>query len=491
MAKAWSDSENDAIVQDYFDMLEHEQMGLPFSKAEHRRALMETTGRSHGSIEFKHSNISAVMEILGLPHIVGYRPRENFQRALFEAVEAHLKKRPVLYSLLADESKTLPDGAAESSAGEAIDFESAPLQRRIPEHSFSEDIERFGGRDFMAEQGRELTAGCLFGGMGGLASGLANAGFTIRWANDENSSACTTFRFRLPSARVIEKDVRELSVVGDCLPQVDVLAAGFPCQSFSLAGARRGFEDPRGKLFFEIPRLLKEFEPEKRPSLIVLENVPNLLYGADGSWFDEVRRALRKAGYWFRRESCWITNVKDSTELPQDRERLFMVAASRSHFTYNPFEPPHTANREIAGRFSLSAIVDRTHPGNAEEYLPKDNRYFKMIDREMSTGESDMNIYQLRRSYVREKKNGLCPTLTANMGIGGHNVPFVRDEWGIRRLSVNEVAILQGFDGGDSLFPDIPVKEKYRLLGNAVCVRLAQLVGRQCAEILSEQVGTK
>ena len=343
----------------------------------------------------------------------------------------------------------------------------------------------------MTERQRELSAGCLFGGMGGLASGLAGAGLTIRWANDEDSSACTTFRHRLPGARVIEKDVRKLSVTADGLSEVDVLAAGFPCQSFSLAGARRGFEDPRGELFFEIPRLLKEFEPEKRPSLIVLENVPNLLHGADGSWFDEVRRALRRAGYWFRKESCWIANVKDATELPQDRERLFMVAASRSHFAYNPFVPPHSTIKPAESRISLDAIVDRTQPGDTDAYLPKDNRYFKMIDREMSSGESDMNIYQLRRSYVREKKNGLCPTLTANMGNGGHNVPFVRDKWGIRKLSVNEVARLQGFDGIEHLFPEIPVSEKYRLLGNAVCVRLAQLVGRHCAEILSNQTEAK
>ena len=491
MAKTWSDSENDAIVQDYFDMLEHEQLGQPFTKAEHRRALMETTGRSHGSIEFKHCNISAVMEILGLPYIVGYRPRGNFQKALFEAVEAHLNKRPDLHSLLTRKSKILPDGAAEFSDRMAIVFEKAPPQREVPEHSTSEKIVRIEGREFLVEQGKDLTAGCLFGGMGGLASGFAKAGFDIRWANDENSSACETFQFRLPSSRVIEKDVRELSVVGDGLTQVDVLAAGFPCQSFSLAGSRKGFEDPRGQLFFEIPRLLKEFEPEKRPSLVVLENVPNLLYGADGSWFDEVRRALRKAGYWFHRDSCWITNVKDVTELPQDRERLFMVAASRSRFAYNPFEPPLQSSIESVSRLSLESIVDRTLPGDVEEYLPKDNRYFKMIDRKMASGESDENIYQLRRSYVREKKNGLCPTLTANMGIGGHNVPFVRDEWGIRRLSVDEVALLQGFDKGDSLFPDIPVKEKYRLLGNAVCVGLAQLVGCRCAEILSKQAGTK
>ncbi len=105
----------------------------------------------------------------------------------------------------------------------------------------------------------------------------------------------------------------------------------------------------------------------------------------------------------------------------------------------------------------------------------------------MASGESDVNIYQLRRSYVREKKRGLCPTLTANMGIGGHNVPFVRDSWGIRRLSVEEVALLQGFDSAESLFPDMPSPEKYRLLGNAVCVHLAQLVGQACADILDDE----
>ena len=73
----------------------------------------------------------------------------------------------------------------------------------------------------------------------------------------------------------------------------------------------------------------------------------------------------------------------------------------------------------------------------------------------MATGESETNLYQLRRSYVREKKAGLCPTLTANMGIGGHNVPFIRDSWGIRKLRVDEVARLQGFVTDESLFPSI------------------------------------
>ena len=332
-----------------------------------------------------------------------------------------------------------------------------------------------------------MTVGCLFSGMGGFASGLAKAGLPILWASDNDEYACATFRHRFPGVPLLEKDVRDLSVQADALAPIQVLAAGFPCQSFSQAGGRLGFDDPRGATFFEIPRLIEEYEPDDRPSLVILENVPHLLYGADGAWFDKVRRALRRAGYWFREESCWTVNVKDATDLPQDRERLFMVAVSRRRFTFNPFLPPPSTDYVGAAIRPIDMFIDRTWRGPDDAYLSPDNRYYKMIERAMAGGASDGNIYQLRRSYVREKGQGLCPTLTANMGIGGHNVPFVRDAWGIRRLSVDEVARLQGFDTADDLFPSLPTTEKYRLLGNSVCVGLAHLMGNMCAKILNEE----
>lgn len=325
-----------------------------------------------------------------------------------------------------------------------------------------------------------FTAGCLFSGIGGFASGLAEVGLDVCWANDNDPFACATFRHRFPDVVLHEKDVQDLSVIEDQLAPVNILAAGFPCQSFSQAGERKGFDDPRGRLFFEIPRLIEQWPPEQRPWLVVLENVPHLLHGKDGQWFDKVRKALRKAGYWFRPSSCWPVNVKEVTDLPQDRERLFMVAASRHHFSYNPFSFPY---QEDANLRPLEDIVDRSVKGDQEAYLPCDNRYYHMIKQEMDNGESRQNVYQLRRSYVREKKEGLCPTLTANMGIGGHNVPFISDPWGIRKLSVEEVARLQGFEYID--FPEIPENEQYRLLGNAVCVKLAQMVGKGCIHALT------
>ena len=146
MAKNWSDSEIDAIVRDYFVMLEHEQTGRAFSKAEHRRVLMETIERGEKSIEFKHMNISAVMDALGLPYIDGYKPLRNYQKALFEAVEAHLNERPLLHRLLVGEDEVLPNRIRESIFGETIFFDKAPPQRETLEQDKPEDIESIVSR---------------------------------------------------------------------------------------------------------------------------------------------------------------------------------------------------------------------------------------------------------------------------------------------------------------------------------------------------------
>ena len=142
MAKNWSASEIDAIVKDYFVMLDLEQIGKAYSKAEHWRVLMETTGRTKGAIKYKHMNISAVMDALGLPYIKGYKPYRHLQHALFEAVVSHLNERPDLHNLLRGQSATLHDGAAEYSAGEPIVVDEAPPQRGGQEQGISEDIER-------------------------------------------------------------------------------------------------------------------------------------------------------------------------------------------------------------------------------------------------------------------------------------------------------------------------------------------------------------
>jgi DNA (cytosine-5)-methyltransferase 1 len=94
-------------------------------------------------------------------------------------------------------------------------------------------------------QSRSFSAGALFGGIGGFCLAFEAAGFHTAWANDADPYACSVYRTNFPDNRLIEKDVRKLSVVKDMLKPVDVLHAGFPCQSFSQAGTRTGFDDER------------------------------------------------------------------------------------------------------------------------------------------------------------------------------------------------------------------------------------------------------
>ncbi len=142
MARNWSDSEIDAIVRDYLDMLEREQTGRAYNKSEHRRALMEATGRSNGSVERKHMNVSAVMVALGLPHIEGYKPYRHFQRALFEAVGYHLREKPCLHALLTGQIDRSRLWVMESVSPSNIVFDDGPPPLGPPGEDLPADIRR-------------------------------------------------------------------------------------------------------------------------------------------------------------------------------------------------------------------------------------------------------------------------------------------------------------------------------------------------------------
>ncbi len=139
MSGTWSEREIEAIVRDYFAMLKTEQEGHPINKSEHRRALMGTIDRSEGSIEWKHQNISAVLDLIGLPYIAGYLPGKNYQQALFEAVQAYLAEHRDLRDFLAGECVVAAHGLPPSNTGSSrtLDFEEPPTspirERAVPE----------------------------------------------------------------------------------------------------------------------------------------------------------------------------------------------------------------------------------------------------------------------------------------------------------------------------------------------------------------------
>jgi len=324
-----------------------------------------------------------------------------------------------------------------------------------------------------------MTCGALFSGIGGFCVGFENVGFRTSWAVDSAPEAAKTYASNFPNTPIFEKDITALAAKE--LPPVDVLHAGFPCQSFSGAGDRLGFGDPRGKLFFDVIRLLNEWGTE-RPKVLVLENSPYLLIGDEGRWFDVIKSQIQSAGYWFSNKHCFVLDTHEHAGIPQQRKRLFMVAVCRDRFDHNgvtisPKEVPKKT--ELLDLLDLDAKVDELY------FLPRQNRYNELITKYV-TPEFPARIYQLRKYFVRAKDPGICPTLTANMGGGGHNVPFVYHHGRLRKLTERECLRLQGFPENFDFPEGMVMSHRYRLIGNAVSPPVARIVAEAVQLFMNE-----
>lgn len=325
-----------------------------------------------------------------------------------------------------------------------------------------------------------LTVASLFAGIGGFCSAFQSEGFKVVWANEMDPHAAKTYKQNHPDVELHEKRIEDLSVIHDNLLPVDILTGGFPCQPFSVAGDRKGFEDPRGKVFFEIIRIVKEFGA-KRPKIILLENVPGLVTHDKGVTYSKMINAIQSAGYWFLPpNSHEILNTLHITGIPQARERLYMVALSWDYFDDQCFVFP----KKKAKSRPVKEFLDLSQEADKELYFDPESRWGKLFEESMQKGNPE-GVYQLRRYYVRENKNDAVYTLTANMGEGGHNVPVIKDSWGIRKLTTSECLRLQGFDTEKFKFPDdVSRSQRYKQIGNAVTVTLVQELAKECKRIL-------
>jgi DNA (cytosine-5)-methyltransferase 1 len=292
----------------------------------------------------------------------------------------------------------------------------------------------------------------LFAGIGGICLAFKNAGANIVWANEIDKYACRTYRENFGDEYLVEGDIKHIPA--HAIPDFDILVAGFPCQSFSIAGHQRGFEDDRGNLFFEIMRIVRA----KHPKVVFLENVKNLKSHDEGRTLRVICSELRSVGYTV---SYKILNATEYENLPQNRERIYIVA-SNSQFEF-PSPIPLTK--------SIHDIID-VNDRKPAKYYYNESKYYPIL-REAITMDT---VYQLRRVYVRGNKNNVCPTLTANMGEGGHNVPLIMDNYGIRKLTPLECLCFQGFPHSFK----IPVSDSqaYKQAGNSVAIPVVERIAQ-------------
>lgn len=242
------------------------------------------------------------------------------------------------------------------------------------------------------------------------------------------------------------------------------------CQPFSIAGKREGFEDPRSNVFWKIIEIVQHHTP----SFILLENVKNLKTHQEGQTFTTILSSLVKLGYYCKYE---IVDTAKITHVPQHRERIYLVAF-RDKDLYNKF---HFDFQKVATK-PISDFLEKNVPDHY--YYTDKFRVFPIIQASITKSVYTTNtLYQYRRHYVRENKKNQCPTLTANMGSGGHNVPLLLDSKGIRKLTPRECFNLQGFPTNYHL-PTLSDSLLYKLAGNAVSIPVVELIIDRLLEIL-------
>ena len=299
---------------------------------------------------------------------------------------------------------------------------------------------------------KPLTVGSLFAGIGGFDLAFKKEGFEIKWANEIDTKACISYKANFPNTPLFECDIKNL--VSSKLQEVDVLTAGFPCQTFSIAGHRKGFKDERGSVFFEIFKVIEKCKPK----VLLLENVKNLYTHNNGKTFKEIITKLENEGYL--NTTFKILNTYQYSEIPQNRERVFIVAFKNKK-EMEGFKFPEPVKKTKLIREFLEDKVDEGFYYEKFEI----HKHLKQCIKNKET------LYQWRRQYVRENKKELCPTLTANMGTGGHNVPLVICNTGrIRKLTPRECANFQGYQKSFKLPKNLNTSALYKQIGNSVSI---------------------
>lgn len=298
-----------------------------------------------------------------------------------------------------------------------------------------------------------------FAGIGGIRIGFEKYGYTTIIANDMDRYCKKVYDTNFGSTKMLLKNINELDIDG--IPNFDIFTAGFPCQAWSIAGKQKGFDDERGQVIYTFLKIIKK----RKPLIVFFENVKNFKTVHKGEPYKYLCSKLEKYGYKIKDK---IMNTCKYTNIPQNRERIFIVGFRDNEYFDNFEFPEPIDDLKTINQFLIDDVDDKYF------YTKKSVIYNKLKE---SVTNYDTS-YQYRRYYVRENKNNLIACLTANMGSGGHNVPIVFTNDGIRKLTPRECFNLQGFPSTYVLPHDVSDCQLYKQIGNSVTVPLIEMIAR-------------
>ena len=298
----------------------------------------------------------------------------------------------------------------------------------------------------------------LFAGIGGFRYGLEGKWSIYRcvWANEIDKYACQIYRKNFGGGELYEGDIR--TVRPEDIPDHDLLVGGFPCQAFSIAGKRAGFNDTRGTLFFEIARILRD----KRPRCVLLENVKGLLSHDSGKTFQTILKVLSDIGY---RVEWQVLNSKNFG-VPQNRERVFIIGYIRGEGGGQVFpigESNEISNGRIKKELSYRNQKTVYNPnGIAPTFREGHGDGIRIIDDYNHKIKEDNICGTVRQTFNNSKDGNGCKLLNGTK---------------IRRLTPTECERLQGFPDGWT--EGISDTQRYKCLGNAVTTNVISAIGER------------
>jgi len=301
----------------------------------------------------------------------------------------------------------------------------------------------------------------LFAGVGGIKLWFEHAWFECVFSNDCDSNCKITFDKNFSKwNEMILWDITKIST--NQIPDFDILTWWFPCQPFSIAWYRQWFndEDWRWNLFFDIIRILKD----KKPSAFLLENVKNLKTHDHWNTLKVIYQQLEKLWY---KVTDKVLNTMEFWNIPQNRERIYIVWFLDQE-SFNKFQFP----LPIPLKSKLSDYLEKKVD---DKYYYNDKPLYDKLKNDVN---DKSTVYQRRRKYVRENKNKVCPTLTANMWTWWHNVPIILDDKWIRKLTPRECANLQWFPANYKL-PKITDSHLYKQFGNSVSIPVIERIAEK------------
>lgn len=329
----------------------------------------------------------------------------------------------------------------------------------------------------------------LFSGCGGLDLGFEKAGFSIPIANEFDKTIWETFKINHPETKLIEGDVRNVTkedIVSFFDGEIDGIIGGPPCQSWSEAGSLKGINDPRGKLFFDYIRILKEFKPK----FFLAENVSGMLANRNSEAVKNILKLFEDAGY---NVSLTLVNAKDYG-VAQERKRVFYIGF-RKDLDVN-FVFPEGSTKKDESKITLRDIIwdlqDTAVPaGEKNRHNPKavnNNEYFTGAYSPIFMSRNRVKEWD-EQAYTVQASGRQCqlhPQAPKMVKVGKNDCRFEEGKEDLyRRMTIREIARIQGFPD-DFAFIYENTDDAYKMIGNAVPVNLAYEIATAIKEAINE-----